>query len=74
MMRNMIRRGIRSVRNGENLDYRILRNGPAIATYCHDRVVSGIAAAPTPKEDRELLREFARSVVEESVKAGLAAA
>jgi len=48
MMRNMIRRGIRAVRNGEDLDYRILRNGPAIPTYCHDRVISGIALAPTP--------------------------
>ena len=71
MMRNLIRRGIRAVRNGENLDYRILRNGPAIPTYCHDRVISGIAPAPTPLGDRQLLREFARSVVEESVRAGL---
>jgi nitrite reductase/ring-hydroxylating ferredoxin subunit len=71
MMRNMIRRGIRAVRNGENLDYRILRNGAAIPTYCHDRVVSGVASAPTLQADRQMLREFARKVVEESVSAGL---
>jgi nitrite reductase/ring-hydroxylating ferredoxin subunit len=74
MMRNMIRRGIRTVRNGENLDYPILRNGPAIPTYCHDRVISGIAPAPTPQGDRRLLREFARNIVEETVRAGLATA
>jgi nitrite reductase/ring-hydroxylating ferredoxin subunit len=73
MMRNMIRRGIRAVRNGENLDYRILRNGPAIPTYCHDRVISAIAPASTPQADRQLLRQFARNIVEESVRSGLAA-
>jgi nitrite reductase/ring-hydroxylating ferredoxin subunit len=71
MMRNMIRRGIRTVRNGENLDYRILRNGPAIPTYCHDRVILGIAPAPTPEEDRRLLREHGRNVIEQSVRVGL---
>jgi nitrite reductase/ring-hydroxylating ferredoxin subunit len=74
MLRNLIRRGIRIVRNGEKLDYRILQNGPAIPTYCHDRVILGIAPAPTRQEDRQLLREFGRSVVEESVKSGLATA
>jgi nitrite reductase/ring-hydroxylating ferredoxin subunit len=73
MMRNMIRRGIRAVGNGEDLDYRILRNGPAIPTYCHDRVISGIAPAPTPQGDRRLLRELARSMVEEAVRTGLVA-
>ena len=73
MMRNMIRRGIRAVRNGEDLDYRILRNGPAIPTYCHDRVIPGIALAPTAQEDRRLLRELARSMVEEAVRTGLVA-
>src|SRR5580704_10945753 len=74
MMRNMIRRGIRAVRNGENLDYRILQNGPVIPTYCHDRVILGTTPATTAKEDRRQLREFGRSVVEDSVRAGLATA
>jgi hypothetical protein len=72
MMRNMIRRGIRAVRNGESLDYRILRDGTAIPTYCHDRVISGMTTAPTPEEDRRMLRERGRNVVEESVRVGLA--
>jgi nitrite reductase/ring-hydroxylating ferredoxin subunit len=70
MMRNMIRRGIRAVRNGEDLGYRVPSNGSAVPTYGHDRVVSGVAPAPTPEEDRRLLREVARSVVAEAVKAG----
>ena len=74
MLRNMIRRGIRAVRNGEILEQRILQNGSAIPTYCHDRVVLGIAPAPTPEDDRRVLREVARNVVAEAVKSGLAAA
>jgi hypothetical protein len=72
MMRNMIRHGIRAVRNGGDLDYRILRNGSAIPTYCHDRVVAGVAQAPTPQEDRKLLHDVARNLVAETVKAVLA--
>jgi nitrite reductase/ring-hydroxylating ferredoxin subunit len=74
MLRNMLRRGIRAVSNGENLDQRILQNASAIPTYCHDRVILGIAPAPTPEEDRRLLRELARNVVAEAVKSGLAPA
>jgi phenylpropionate dioxygenase-like ring-hydroxylating dioxygenase large terminal subunit len=71
MMRNMIRRGIRAVQSGEDLDHPMLRNGAAVPTYSHDRVVPGIAPAPTPAEDRLLLRDVARNVVAESVKSGL---
>jgi hypothetical protein len=74
MLRNMIRRGIRAVRNGESLDYRILRGGPPIATYCHDRMISGIAPASTSHGDRRLLREVGRNIVEETVRAGLVTA
>ncbi len=72
MMRNMLRRGIRAVGAGESLDYRILSNGAAVPTYSHDRVVPGIAPAATREEDRRLLREVARNVVAQTVKAGLA--
>jgi hypothetical protein len=72
MMRNMIRRGIRAVRDGEELGYRIMRNGAAVPTYSHDRVIPGIAAAATPAADRQLLREVARNVVAETVRSGLA--
>ena len=74
MLRNMIRRGIRAVRNGEILEQPILHNASAIPTYCHDRVVLGIAPAPTPEDDRRVLREVAHNVVAEAVKSGLAAA
>lgn len=33
--------------------------------YSHDRVVLGIPPAPTPEEDRQLLREIGRKVVED---------
>ena len=74
MLRNMIRRGIRAVRNGEILEQPILHNASAIPTYCHDRVVLGIAPAPTPEDDRRVLREVAHNVVAEAVKSGLATA
>jgi hypothetical protein len=71
MMRNMLRRGIRAVSAGDDLGYRILTNGSAVATYSHDRVIPGIAMAETPEADRRLLREVARNVVAETVKSGL---
>ena len=74
MMRNMIRRGIRAVRNGEDLGIPILKNGSALPTYSHDRVVSGIPPASTPEEDRRLLREVARNVVAQTIEAGSAEA
>ncbi len=70
MMRNMIRRGVRAVRNGEDLDYRILKNGAAIATYSHDRVVAGVTPATAPEADRELVRETARQVVARAIESG----
>jgi hypothetical protein len=70
MMRNMIRRGIRAVKKGEQLESPMLRNGSAVPTYSHDRVVSGIAPAPTAEADRQLLRRVARGVVKETVKTG----
>ena len=68
MVRNMIRAGIRAVQNGEDLRLDAQRNGSAILTYAHDRVVSGIPPASTAEEDRRLLREVARNVVTEMVR------
>jgi hypothetical protein len=68
MMRNMIRRGIRSVQDSIDPPQPGARNGAAIATYAHDRVVPGIPPAATPEEDRPLLREVARNVVAEMVR------
>jgi phenylpropionate dioxygenase-like ring-hydroxylating dioxygenase large terminal subunit len=74
MMRNMIRRGIRAVKSGGNLDYRILHNGGAIPTYSHDRVVSGIPPAGSLDADKQLLRDTARKVVSGTIAAGSAEA
>src|SRR6516165_4560641 len=68
MLRNMIRAGFRAVQNGEDLRLDAQCNGGAIVTYAHDRVVSGIPAAPTSEEDSRLLREVARAVVTEMVR------
>src|ERR671923_914345 len=56
MLRNMIRRGIRAVQNGADPMPPSRQGGKAIPTYSQDRVVCGIAPAPTPEEDRQLLR------------------
>ncbi len=74
MMRNMIRRGIRAVNDGGDLDYRILHNGGAIPTYAHDRVVPGIPPAASPEDDKQLLRDTARKVVSGTIAAGSAEA
>ena len=74
MMRNLIRRGIRAVQNGEDLGYRILRNGGAVPTYSHDRVVAGIPPAATPEADKQLLCEVGRWVVAGTIEAGSAEA
>jgi phenylpropionate dioxygenase-like ring-hydroxylating dioxygenase large terminal subunit len=71
MMRNMIRRAIRAVATGEDLDHPMLHNGAPVPTYSHDRVVSGIAPAATPDEDSRLVREVARNIVSASLSAGL---
>jgi len=65
MLRNMIRRGIQATQNGTDL---AARNGGAIKTFAHDRVVSGISPAATPQEDRQLLREIGRKVVTDAVQ------
>jgi nitrite reductase/ring-hydroxylating ferredoxin subunit len=64
MLRNMIRRGIRAVQNGEDPALLIPQDDKIIPTYAHDQVVSGIPPAPTPEADRRLLREIGQKVVE----------
>jgi hypothetical protein len=70
MMRNMIRRGIRAVKNGEPLDYPILKENGVFPTYSHDRIVTGVAPAATPEADQKLLRQVAREVVSRSIAVG----
>jgi hypothetical protein len=68
MLRNMIRRGIRAVQNGDDPGHISRPSGQVISTFARDRVVSGIPSAPTPEEDSRLLREVARNVVTEMVR------
>jgi len=70
MLRNTIRRGIRATQDGEDPRHGAGRNGGVIATYAHDRVVSGIPPASTAEEDSRLLRDVARNVVTEMVRNG----
>jgi hypothetical protein len=71
MMRRMIRQAIRTVKNGEELESPMLRNGSAVPTYSHDRVVAAIAPAATPEADRKVVRAVARGVVRDSLRSGL---
>ncbi len=73
MMRNMLRRAIREVQAGHDLDHPTLANGGPIPTYSHDRMVAGYPRAAAPADDRKLLREVARNVVAETIRMGWAA-
>ena len=52
-----------------NTPYRAVESS-AIATYSHDRVVSGVMPAATAEADRKVLRKVARRVASDAVKAG----
>jgi nitrite reductase/ring-hydroxylating ferredoxin subunit len=67
LLRSMIRREIRAVQNGADPRHGVRVDGKVIPTSSQDRVVSGIPAAPTPEEDRRLLREIGRKVVAEGI-------
>jgi nitrite reductase/ring-hydroxylating ferredoxin subunit len=69
MLRNLLRRGIRAVQSGADPQHISYQDGQIIPTYSQDRVVAGIPPALTPEEDRLLLREVARKVVEEAIVA-----
>jgi len=68
MLRNMIRQGIRTIQHGADPRHNSHQAGQVISTYSQDRVIAGIPPAPTPEEDRQLLRETARKVVEDCQK------
>ena len=64
MMRNMIRRDIRAVQRGEDPQGVSYSNGGVIPTYALHRVLH-IPPAPTLEEDRRLLLDTARGVVQD---------
>jgi len=65
MVRNMLRRGIRALQNGADPQPMSRQEGQVITTYSQDRVIAGIPPAPTPEEDRQLLQEMGRKVIED---------
>ena len=66
MFRRQIRRGIRAVRNNEELRSHAQLEGEHFPTYCNDTVVYA-PPAPTPEEDEKLMRETGRRLAEEYV-------
>ena len=66
-LRNKIREGIRTVQRGEDPQGVTFQEGPVIPTYSHEWVLS-IPPAPTPEEDRQLLRDTGRKMVEDRIK------
>ena len=66
MMRNIIRRGVRAVRNGEDPQGVSWREGAVTPTYSHERVVR-IPPASTSEDDRALLRDTGRRVAEQRI-------
>ena len=67
MLRNLVRRGIRSVHSAEQPAGVTGSNGDVIPTYSREWVLS-ISPEPTLEEDRPLLLATGRKVVEERIK------
>jgi nitrite reductase/ring-hydroxylating ferredoxin subunit len=67
MLRTMIRRGIRAVQQGADPTHGMHQNGNVIPTYSQDKIVPGIPPASSLEEDKQLLRQIGRKVVEDCV-------
>ena len=63
LFRQQIRRGIRAVQAGRDPEGLCRDAATRIPTYCNDTVVH-VPAAPTPAEDRQLLRTTGRTLAE----------
>ena len=63
LFRQQIRRGIRAVQAGQDPEGLCRNAATCIPTYCNDTVVH-VPAAPTPAEDRQLLRTTGRTLAE----------
>lgn len=70
MLRNLARRGIRAVHSGKQPAGVPGSNGGIIPTYSQEWVLS-IPPEPTWEEDRQLLRNTGRKMVEDRIKAHL---
>jgi phenylpropionate dioxygenase-like ring-hydroxylating dioxygenase large terminal subunit len=66
MLRNNLRKRIRSVRNGGEpgiLGHKAFKDGKRIHTYANDTVIH-LPPAPSPKEDRQLLKKTGLELVQ----------
>jgi hypothetical protein len=62
MLRRIVREGIRAVARGEDPWGTQWREAEVVPTFTQDTVLK-VTAAPTPEEDRGLLRETGRGVI-----------
>jgi phenylpropionate dioxygenase-like ring-hydroxylating dioxygenase large terminal subunit len=67
MLRNLVRQGIQAAQNGVEPQGVVREQVTVIPTYSHDRVLR-ILPAPTPEEDRRILRETGRGVANERIQ------
>ena len=67
MGRNMIRQGIQAIRDGQDPPGIRYEERGVIPTYANERVIH-LPPAPTPREDRLLLRNTGRRVTEGNIK------
>lgn len=67
MLRKMVREGIRTVQRGEDPEGLLRTTEWAIPTYANDTVMR-VPPAPSPEEDRQLLRKTMREVVERALR------
>jgi hypothetical protein len=63
MFRQQLRRGIRAVQAGQAPPELPRTAGAVIPTYCNDTVVH-VPPAPSPEEDRQLMRATGRALAE----------
>ena len=73
MMRNIIRRGIRAVQNGEDPQGVHRKAGEVVRTYSSQTVLQ-LPPAPSPEADRQLLRDAAKKVADKYINDPMALA
>jgi hypothetical protein len=67
MLRNIVRRGIRAVQDGQNPEHVMWKDGQVIPTYSNHTVIP-VPKAPTPEAEEQLLRDTGRQVAEGYLK------
>jgi hypothetical protein len=67
MLRNIVRRGIRAVQDGQDPEHVLWKEGQIIPTYSN-HTVKPAPEAPTPEAEAQLLYETGRQVAEGYLK------